>query len=173
MSDLCRLAFREIEATVTEDNIVAETFSSFAAQCVSNRIRTPRRILISNNRHSEIMAMGWEHLGAKMKTERTTASVLELIKGMEGGGVAHQADPLKFGLYNALRRKDPAKSTLARLRCVDEDCSGNKEPITHDTRGGNLGCPNLLCTQTMKCSECGHTRVDHCTWCKGCQRIFE
>ena len=120
------------------------------------------------------MAMGWKHLGAELKTERTTTSVLDLIKGMEGGDAAHRAGALKFGLYNALRQKGPARNTLARLRCTDEECWANKKPTRYRALGEEGGCPkHLFHTTTVECSKCGCSQVDHCIWCKGCRRVFE
>lgn len=120
------------------------------------------------------MVTGWKYLGIKFKAEGTTASVLELIKGMEGGNAMHRTDALKFGLYDALRKRGPAKSTLALLRCSTESCSGNKDPISYDALGGGIICPkHQVSTPFMKCSECGHTRVDYFNRCKGCQRLFE
>jgi len=121
------------------------------------------------------MAMGWKHLGAELKTERTTASVLDLIKGMERGDAVHRAGALKFGLYNALRQKGPAKNTLARLRCTDERCLASKEPVCYDALRGDGSCSRRRPhkSRAVKCSECDYARVDHCTWCKGCRRVFE
>lgn len=119
------------------------------------------------------MVKGWKHLGGKLKAERKT-SVLELIKGMEGGGAIHRVDALKFGLYSALRRKGPAQGALALLQCSTEGCSANKDPVSYDALGAGIICPkHLFSTPHMKCSECGHTRVDHCNWCKGCRRLFK
>ena len=50
------------------------------------------------------MEMGWKHLSSRLKTKKTMASALELIKGMEGGNAAHRANALEYGLYSALRR---------------------------------------------------------------------
>jgi len=121
------------------------------------------------------MEMGWKHLGAELKTDSTKTSVLEFIKGMEGGDAAHRADALKFGLYNALRQKSPAQSTLAMLRCTGRKCPANESPVSYLTLGGKISCPRHYKSdeQTMKCSECGHERVDHYVLCKGCRRLFE
>ena len=122
------------------------------------------------------MAMGWKHLGAELKTERTTASILELIKSMEGGDAAHRAGALKLGLYDTLRQRGPAKSALAMLRCTDGKCPRSKDPIPNHKLGGKIYCPQHLFEEqpeTMECSECGHVRVDHCILCKGCRRLFE
>lgn len=173
---LCHRAFKDIEGKLSEENIATETFSVFAAQYVLSRVHIPQRIL-SLNRHPEIMAMEWKHLGAELKTERTTISVLELIKGMEGGDVAHRADALKLGLYNALRQKGPAKSTLAKLRCTDKNCPASQDPISYHDLGGKTGCPrpnHRVSGQTiMNCSECGCARVDCSSLCKDCRRLFE
>jgi len=120
------------------------------------------------------MEIGWKRLGAELKTEQTASSVLELIKDMAEGHTPHQADALKFGLYNSLRQKDPAKSALALLQCTDEECPANKNPIPYHTLVGKVGCPNHgLAVRTLKCSECDRAREDYCTWCKGCRRVFE
>jgi hypothetical protein len=122
------------------------------------------------------MEMGWKHLGVKLKTDRTKASVLELINSMNDGNAAYRANSLKFGLYNALRQKDPAKSTLALLRCCDENCSANERPISYNDLNGRVVCNRLNHWGThssLQCSECGHVRVDHHTWCRGCRRLFE
>jgi hypothetical protein len=134
--------------------------------------------LSRGDRHPEIMEMGWKHLGAKLKTDRTKASVLELINSMNDGNAAHRANSLKFGLYNALRQKDPAKSTLALLRCCDENCPANKRPISYNDLKGRVVCIDqrhrlIPSESSLKCSECGHVRIDHYTWCRGCRRLFE
>ena len=118
-------AFKNIEAGLTESNIVAETFSSFASQYVLKPCSYTYRTLIPNNRDPEIMEMGWKHLSGKFKTEKTTASALELVKGMEGGNAAHRANVLKFGLYSALQHKGPAQRTFASLRSAHEQHSAN------------------------------------------------
>ena len=169
-------ALRDIESKLTEDNIVAETFTSFAAQCVLNPVLTLYRTLNPSARHSEIMAIGWKHLGTKLKNEGTTNSVLELIKNMKDGNAAYRANTLKFGLYSVLRQKGPAKSTLALLRCSEERCPANKDPIPYRNLRGDVFCPDmchLFQSVRPKCSECGHPRADHYTWCQGCQRVFE
>jgi len=153
MVKLKDLAFKDIEAKLTEENITTETFSGFAAQ------------------HSEVMAMGWKHLGADMKTETTMTSTLELIKGMAEGGTAHRADALRFGMYNALRQKGPSDGRLALLKCVNEKCKGPVQPVTYRSLGGKIQCAKCR-TVNMECSVCGHARRDHCTWCKGCRMLF-
>jgi len=120
------------------------------------------------------MAMGWKHLGAELKTEKTTASTLELIKSMEGGDAEHRAGALKLGLYNTLQQRGPATSALAMLRCTDGKCPVNENPIPDHKLGGKIYCPkHLFEEQMMECSECGHVRVDHYTLCQGCRRLFE
>ena len=118
-------AFKNIEAGLTEDNVVAETFSNFASQYVLDPGSYTHCTLIANNRNPEIMKMGWKLLGGKFKTEKTTASALELIKGMEGGNAAHRANVLKFGLYSALQRQGPEQRTFASLRSTHEQHSAN------------------------------------------------
>lgn len=49
------------------------------------------------------MKVVWECLSTKFEVEKTKSSVLELIKGMEGGNAPHRANALKFGLDKALR----------------------------------------------------------------------
>lgn len=152
---------------------MTETFSVFAGRYVSNRVHIAQRILSLNNRHPEIMAMEWEHLGAELKTEKTMASTLELIRGMEGGSAVHRTGALKLGLYNALRQRGPDKSVLAMLRCTHENCPASETPIPDRGLGGKIYCPkHWFSGQSMKCSECGHVRVDHCTLCQGCKRLF-
>jgi len=130
--------------------------------------------LSPNNRHSEIMAIGWKRLGAELKTEKTASSILGLIKDTAEGHTPHRADALRFGLYKNLRQKGPAKSALALLRCTDEKCLASKNPIYYNTLEGKIGCPrHLSAVQTLKCSECDRARDDYCTWCKGCRRVFE
>lgn len=132
-----------------------------------------RLILRPIIRYLEIMVTGWKHLSTNLKTERTGTSVLDLIKGMQGGDATHRVDALKFGLYCALRQKGPAKNTLALLRCSSEKCSANANPISFDAMGGKVICPkHRVSTPSMICSECGHTRADHGNWCKGCRRLF-
>lgn len=171
------LALQDIEAKLKEDNVVTETFSSLAAQCVLNQTLALIRILSPNNRHPGIMAIGWKHLRAKLKTERTTTSVLELVIGMKKGDAAHRANALKFGLYEVLRQKDPAEGTLALLRCCDNKCPANKVPVSQQSLRGKIVCPDwrhfLGPSELTQCSECGHLREDHYTWCKGCQRLFK
>ena len=151
---------------------MTETFSVFAAQYVLNRTHISQCILNLNNRHPDIMATEWKHLSAKLKTERTMASTLEHIKGMEGGGAVHRADSLKLGLYNALRQRGPDRSALAMLRCTDGKCPASETPIP-DRGPGKIYCPeHLFERRPMKCSECGYVRVDHCALCKGCRRLF-
>lgn len=128
-------------------------------------------------RHPEIVAMGWKHIGGKLKAERT-ASILEIIKNMKEGNAVHRANALKFGLYNVLRQKGPAKSTLALLRCCDEKCPANKDPISHSNLRGRIVCPDRYHSQNLdasglKCSECDHLREDHYIWCQGCRRVFQ
>ena len=170
---LCHLAFKDIEAKLSEENIITETFSGFAAQYVSSRTCISQRIL-SLDRHPEIMTIECKHLSEELRTERTITSALELIKGMEGGDAAHRANALKLGLYNALRQKDPAKSTLAKLRCIKKTCRANEHPISYHDLGGKAGCPGSHVVQTtMVCSECGSARVDYSRLCNGCRRLFE
>jgi hypothetical protein len=171
---LSSLAPQDIEAKLEEDNIVAETISSFAAQCVLNPSLALHFIPSLNNRCPEIMAIGWKHLVRKLKTERTT-SVLGLIKSTKEGNAAHRANSLKFGFYNLLRQKEPAEGTVALLLCCDEKCPTNKDPILRNNLREKIVCPDKYhCSSIsgLKCSGCGHVRADHRTWCKLCRRLF-
>ena len=132
----------------------------------------PCCILRHNNRHSEIMAMAWRHLGTELRTEGTTSSILGLIEGMAGGRTPHQADALIFGLYTALRLKDPDDSRLARLKCAEKKCQSHDKPVSHRSLRGEVRCAQCG-TAGMVCADCGHARVDHCTWCKGCRKMFK
>jgi len=137
----------------------------------------------NNSRQSEIIAMGWKHLDAKLKTEEMDSSIREIIQGMAGGRAIHQTDALKFGLYGVLRRKGSANHSFARLRCPEKTCEAHRQPVScpapgnsnnctgHEVRWGRNG-PIFTTTKTMECSECGHARTDNCTWCKGCRRVF-
>jgi len=160
---LVTLALKDIEAKITNENAMTETFSRFASQ------------------YSEIMVMGWKHLDAQLKAKNVNTPIRETIQGMAGGRAAHQADALKFGLYGALRQKGPANRSFARLRCPDATCEARRQPVSYLSLGNNLTCTKhkgwggwfgAVSTKVMECSECGHTRTDHCTWCKGCRRIF-
>ena len=125
--------------------------------------------------------MGWKHLDAQLK-EEVNEPIREIIQGMAGGHAAHQADALKFGLYGALRQKGSANRSFAWLRCPDVACKGRRKLVSCLSLGNSLTCPkhkdlvwsgfSAVSTKIMECSECGHTRTDHCTWCKGCRRIF-
>ena len=124
--------------------------------------------------------MGWKHLD-QLKAE-VNEPIREIIQGMAGGHAAHRADALKFGLYDALRRKGSANRSFARLRCPDAACKERRKPISCLSLGYRLTCPkhndlnwtgfDAVSAKVMECSECGHARTDHCTWCKGCRRIF-
>ena len=116
--------------------------------------------------------MGWKHLGAELKTEIATSSVQGLIKGMADGGAAHQADALRFGLYAALRLKGPNVSHLALLKCADKKCEGHNNPVSYQSLGRGIACTECW-SESMVCADCGHARVDHCTWCKGCRGLFK
>ena len=130
----------------------------------------PCRTLRHKNRHSEIMVMGWKHLGDELKTERTSSSVLELIKGMAEGHAAHRTDALKFGLYTALRLKDPSNSRRALLVCAEKTC--RSKPVSYQSLGGGTGCAQCRVGK-MVCTDCGHARVDRSTWCRSCRKLFE
>lgn len=115
--------------------------------------------------------MGWKRLGAELETEKTTATVLELITGMQGGSARHRADALKFGLYTALRRKDPNSDRLALLKCVREGCQARDQHVSYQSLVGGTICVTCL-AGIPACSNCGHVRNDHWTWCEGCRMIF-
>jgi hypothetical protein len=170
---LSSLSRRDIEVKLTEENITVETFSGFAARYVPVKPRASHHVLRSIDSHDKIMEIGWNHLGKELRTEKTTASILELIKDMRGGKATHQADTLKFGLYHTLRQKGPAENTLARLRCTNEKCSVNKDPISYDALGGGTSCKEHSIFSRMECSECGESRTDRGVWCKGCRRLFQ
>ena len=134
-------------------------------------------------RYSEVMVMGWKYLDAQLKEENVNKPVQEIIQGMAGGHAGHQADALKFGLYGALRRKGSADRSSARLRCPDATCEAHRQSVSYISLGNGFTCTKQECggwswssgagTKIMECSECGHPRTDHCTWCKGCRRIFK
>jgi len=160
---LVDLALKDIEGKIMKGNATTETFSRFASQ------------------YSEIMVIGWKHLDTQLKTENGEKPIQEVIQGMAGGHAAHQADALKFGLYGALRKKGLVNRSFARLRCPDAACEARRQPVSYLSMGNGLTCikhpspwgrPNGVSTKFMECSECGHARTDHCTWCKGCRRIF-
>ena len=126
--------------------------------------------------------MGWKHLDTQLKAEDVNKPVREIIQGMAGGHATHQADALKFGLYGALRQQVPANRSFARLRCPITTCEARRQPVSYLSLGNSLTCTkhggwglswsSAVSTKVMECSECGHARTDHCTWCKGCRRIF-
>jgi hypothetical protein len=131
------------------------------------------------------MVAGWKHLDAQLEAENVNKPVREIIQGMAGGDAVHQADALKFGLYGALRQKGSANRSFARLRCPDTTCEARRQPVSYTSLGNNLTCMKHGVggwgwhgaygggsNKIMECSECGHARTDHCTWCKGCRRIF-
>ena len=125
--------------------------------------------------------MGWKHLGTQPKAENVHKPIREIIQGMAGGRVSHQANALKFGLYGALRKKKPASLSFARLRCADTTCEAHFQPVSYLSLGNSLTCvrhrdrwgrSSDISAGIMECNECGHPRTDHCTWCKGCRRVF-
>ena len=130
------------------------------------------------------MIMGWKHLNTQLKAESVKKPIREVIQGMAGGHAAHQADALKFGLYGALREKGPTNTAFALLRCPETTCEARRQPVSYLSLGDSLTCTKhqgpwgswlgapIPGTKIMECSDCGHARTDHCTWCKGCQRIF-
>jgi len=161
---------------------MTETFSEFASQYVLNRIKTACCVLNAKGvRQSEIMAMGWEHLHANLETEKTTELIQEIIQSMGEGNAVHQADGLKFGLYDALRQKGAVNYPFARLQCPDAGCAWHHDPVSYVALGNSLCCTrhkrwssgSAATSKVMVCSECGHARADRCTWCKGCRRIFK
>jgi hypothetical protein len=130
-------------------------------------------------RHSEITVMGWERLDAKLGVERINESIRVIVQGMAGGHAKHQTDALKFGLYDVLRQKGSAKHSFARLRCPDVTCEGHRQPVSCPA-GNSSACTKRkdrgfwpsTCSKIMQCSECGHVRKDHYTWCGGCRGMF-
>jgi hypothetical protein len=126
------------------------------------------------------MVMGWEHLDAKLETEKTIELIQEIIQGMTEGNAIHQADGLKFGLYNALRQGGATNYPFARLRCPDAGCAAHSDPVSYTSLGDSICCTrhrrwslgSAATPKVMACTECGHARADSCTWCKGCRRIF-
>ena len=126
--------------------------------------------------------MGWKHLGTQPKVENVHKPVREIIQGMAGGRVAHRANALKFGLYDALRQKKPANLSLVRLRCSDTACWAHRQPISYLSLGNSLTCVNhrdrwdrssdISASMIMECSECSHPRTDRWTWCRGCRGVF-
>jgi len=127
--------------------------------------------------------VGWKYLDARLKEEDVNKPIREIIQGMAEGHAAHQADALKFGLYGALRRKGSDDRSFARLRCPDATCKARRQSVSYISLGNSLTCTQHgplglgwyggADTKIMECSECGHARTDHCTWCKGCRRIFK
>ena len=122
--------------------------------------------------------MGWKYSNAELKAEKVNGSIREVVQGMAGGNAPHQADALKFGLYNVLRREGSTNRSLTRLRCRDEACEARRQPVSYASLGNSITCPkhsarpDAASTKIMECSGCGHARTDHCTWCKGCRRMF-
>ena len=124
--------------------------------------------------------MGWKYLDALPETERINGSIQEIIQGMAGGHAAHKTDALKFGLYDALRQKGSTNLTFAQLRCPVTTCEARRQPVSHLSLGNGINCTKHKGwgwftgerPKMMECSECGHARTDHCTWCKGCRGAF-
>jgi len=126
--------------------------------------------------------MGWECLGAKLRTEEIDESIRGVIRGMAGGNVPHQSDALKFGLYGALRQERAANHPFARLRCPDKSCKAHQRPVSYPVSGNSISCTRHegggwlglgpTTPKIMECSECGHAREDQYPWCKGCRRMF-
>ena len=122
--------------------------------------------------------MGWKYLDARLKAEKVNESIREIIQGMAGGNAPHQVDALKFGLYGALRQKGSTNRSFAQLRCCDVTCEARRQPVSYASLGNDITCPkhntwfSAVGDKVMECSECGHARTDHYTWCKGCRRMF-
>lgn len=133
---------------------------------------------LNDFRHSEIVVMGWEYMDAQLETEKINESIREIIQGMAGGHAVHQADALKFGLYRARQQNGAANCSFARLRCIDRACEARCQPVSPFSPGDGIKCTKragwfgTMCNLTMVCSDCGHARIDHCSWCKGCRSMF-
>ena len=102
----------------------------------------------------------------------------EIIQRMAEGDVAHQADGLKFGLYNALRQRGMGDYPFARLRCPHKGCANYDSPVSYTALGDGIRCTmhkgsGAATAGVMECTECGHARTDRFTWCKGCRRMFQ
>ena len=123
--------------------------------------------------------MGWKHLNAELETEKIDESIRGIIQGMAGGNAAHQADALRVGLYGAFQRKGATNHPFAQLRCTTKGCTARQSPVSYLSLGSSTGCTkhafswsSSTTPRIMECSECGHPRTDHYTWCKGCRRMF-
>jgi len=179
IESLVGLAVRDFEAKLTEENVITETFSRFASQYVPNHIQTIHLVMNPNGcRQSEIMVMGWKDLDGMLKARKINESVRGIIHGMAGGDAAHQTDALKFGLYGALRQKGSTSHPFAQLRCPNTACNVHPQLVSYLSLGNSTGCTSrgwfgrAGTTKPMVCSECSHPRTDHCSWCKGCRRMF-
>jgi len=129
--------------------------------------------------------MGWKHLDAQPEAEKINGSIQEIIQGMARGHAAYKTDALKFGLYDVLRQKGSANNTFAQLRCPVTTCEARRQPVSYLSLRNDITCtkhpippfidigfPTGERVKMMVCSECGHARKDHCTWCKGCRGMF-
>lgn len=132
-------------------------------------------------RYSEIIVMGWKYLNANLGEEKETELVQELIERMAEGNVVHQANGLRFGLYNALRQRGMGDYPFARLRCSKKNCANHARPLAYTDLGDRIYCAvhrrwsltRVATPGVMECTECGHARKDRFTWCQGCRRMFQ
>lgn len=131
-------------------------------------------------RYSEVVAMGWKYSDANLKEEKATELIQELIQGMAEGNASHQANGLKFGLYNALRQRGMGDYPFAQLRCRQTDCKYHRCPVSYADLDDSIYCTrhngSSSGTSTlgvMECTKCGHTRTDRFSWCQGCRGMFQ
>ena len=132
-------------------------------------------------RYSEVIAMGWKYWDTNLKEEKPTELVEEFIERMAEGNLVHQANGLRFGLYNALRRRGMGDYPFARLRCSQKDCVSYVRSVSYTDLGDSIYCTihkgqgsNRVATPgVMECTECDHPRTDRFTWCQGCRRMFQ
>ena len=127
--------------------------------------------------------MGWKYLDANLEEEKATELIQERIERMAEGGLVHQADGLRFGLYNALRQRGMENYPYAQLRCSHKDCVTHDRLVSCTNLGDNIHCTghkdargrslgDAAGSGVLECTECGHLRTDRFTWCEGCRRMF-
>ena len=65
------------------------------------------------------MEMLCKLLGKRFREESITASVVDLIKGMEGGNAAHRAGALKLALSNEAAEVSEATKRWREICCLE------------------------------------------------------
>jgi len=143
------LAFDDIRSKVTSANVVTELFSRFTS------------------RENEVMKVHCELLSDKCREKSTTASMVDLIKGMVGGKAAHRAGALKLTLRNGRPRGG------VFLRCPDSDCDFHHNPTSVRP---SLRCPrrhaSRMISPYLECANCLQVRSNHYIECQGCGQRF-